>query len=109
MYSIRKILSILTMISFSFCLLGCGAEFFRKKEPKMYSFPEVEARWIRLGQPIEFETEQWYPQDSIDIFLDKEVYLIGNYNGIEVFAEQADVRPYNRIYTKFGVFAKKEK
>ena len=113
MLNIRRILGIFVIVGFVLCLFGCGSKFARKKQPKVYFFPEVEAEWIRNGQPIEFEAEQWYPQDSVDILLDQEVYWIGSYNDTEVFDEKADVRPYNRIYTKFGknkfrVFTKKE-
>ena len=62
----------------------------------------MEAEWIRNGEPIEFEDELWYPADSIEIFLDSEVSLIGEYQGVQFFIDKVDVRPFERLYTKFG-------
>ena len=61
-----------------------------------------EADWIRNGEPIEFEKEKWYPQDGIESLLDSEVYIMGEYRGVQFFVDRTDVRPYNRLYTKFG-------
>lgn len=62
----------------------------------------TEAEWIRNGQPLEFEGEQWYPMDDIENLLDSEVYDIGEYKGAKIFVEQADVRPFNRLYIRFA-------
>jgi hypothetical protein len=67
-----------------------------------YSAPQKEADWIIQGHPIEFEGELWYPQDNVDNFLDSEVALLGEYQGVQFFSEKVDVRPYERLYTKFG-------
>ena len=81
--------------------VGCSdtRSFVRHDIP--YAFPEVEPQWIRDGEPIIFENESWYPKDDIDIFLDKEVYLLGEYKGVQFFIDKADVRPFHRLYTKF--------
>lgn len=68
----------------------------------MYSIPTREAEWIRNGEPIEFDGKQWYPQDGIENLLDSEVYLMGEYRGVEFFVEKTDVKPYDRLYTKFS-------
>ncbi len=60
-----------------------------------------EAQWIRNGEPIEFEGETWYPKDGIETLLDSEVFLIAKYRQVEIFIDKIDVRPYNRLYTKF--------
>jgi len=78
-----------------------------------YPIPASEAQWIRDGDPIEFEGEKWVPQDTIELLKDSEVTLLGEYRGVQFFIENVDVRPYNRLYTKFGrnqfrVFLKKE-
>lgn len=62
----------------------------------------LEPEWIRNGEPIEFEGELWFPADSIENLLDMEVYQVGVYKGIPIFIELTDVRPYDRIYTRFG-------
>lgn len=67
-----------------------------------YSVPPAEAQWIRDGEPLEFEGERWYPEDGTENFLDSEVYVLGEYRGVEFFADKVDVRPYDRLYTKFG-------
>ena len=67
-----------------------------------YIVPSIETEWIRNGEPIEWREELWYPQDGVDILLDAEVYLIGEYKGVQFFVEKIDVQPYNHLYTKFG-------
>lgn len=67
-----------------------------------YAVPAVEAQWIRDGEPIEFEGELWYPADGTEALLDSEVYYVGEYNGVKFFIDKLDVRPYERLYTKFG-------
>ena len=70
---------------------------------KDYLLPSSgEAEWIRNGEPIEFEGEPWFPQDDIEILLDSEVHAVGESRGVEFFIDQADVKPYQRLYTKFG-------
>ena len=68
----------------------------------MYAIPSREAEWIRNGEAIEFDGKKWYPQDGIENLLDSEVYLLGESRGVEFFVEKTDVKPYDRIYTKFG-------
>ncbi len=68
----------------------------------VYKIPQQEAEWIRDGEPIEFEGERWYPRDRLEVLLDSEVILMGQYREIQFFVETRDVRPYNRLYTKFG-------
>jgi len=78
----------------------------------IFRVPDMEAEWIRNGKPIEFEGEFWYPQDAIEVLLDQEVYLVGEYKGVQFFIEKSDVRPYKAVFTKFDrnkfrVFRKK--
>ena len=68
---------------------------------QLYPVPAEEAEWIRQGEPIEFEGERWYPVDGVENLLDSEVYLAGEYRGVQIFVEKMDVRPYDRLYTKF--------
>ena len=67
-----------------------------------YSFPTVEPQWIRNGEPLEFKGEKWYPQDGTESFLDSEVSPLGERDGVYLYVDKLDVKPYNRIYTKFG-------
>lgn len=66
-----------------------------------YVIPSKEASWIRNGEPIEFEGELWYPYDGTEVLQDTEVILAGEYRGVQFFVDRIDVRPYNRLYTKF--------
>ena len=85
-----------------FGFIGCDGNMTKKRRPKSYSIPEMEAVWIQDGNPIVFEEEFWYPRDDVDILSDEEVYLLGEQEGVAFFIGTIDVRPYNRIYTKFG-------
>ena len=101
------------LIYASIFLMGCQSVPVAKEHPWGSRAP-TEAEWIRNGQPIEFEGELWFPADAIENLLDSEVYLVGEYRGVQIFVEFADVRPYNRLYTKFAknkfrFFEKKEK
>ena len=69
---------------------------------EMYNTPEEEAPWIRNGEPIEFDGKLWYPQDGTENLLDSEVYFLGEYRGVQFFVEKKDVKPYDRLYTKFS-------
>ena len=67
-----------------------------------FPVPTIEAEWIRKGEPIQFEEELWYPQDGTETFMDSEMLLATEYNGVQVFVDKQDVRPYHRLYTKFA-------
>jgi len=66
-----------------------------------YPAPGVEARWIRNGEPIEFEGSKWYPANDYEVLEDSEVYQVGQYKGVQVFVEKIATKPFDRIYTKF--------
>ncbi len=68
----------------------------------VYQVPSKEAQWIRDGEPMEFEGDLWYPQDAVDVLLDSEVLLIGECQGVQVFVDKVDVRPFRVLYSKFG-------
>ena len=85
-----------------------------QNQPASVRFAFAEAAWIQNGKPASFENELWYPQDDVENLLDSEVYVIGQYEGIRLYAEYSDVQPYNRIYTRFAknryrLFEKKQK
>ena len=89
---------------FCFLLTGCTLHRGGGNEGQLQSFPfhTVEPSWIRNGEPIEFEGEMWYPQDGTETLLDSEVMYLGEYRGVQFFLDKVDVRPYDRLYTKFG-------
>src|SRR3989338_6423348 len=90
-------------ILFFFIITGCSMNGTSNGgQMLMYPIPDRDAEEIRNGEPIEFDGKQWYPQDGIENLLDSEVYLLGEYRGGEFFVEKTDVKPYDRLYTKFG-------
>ena len=67
-----------------------------------YPVPSVEAGWIRMGDPIIFENDKWFPERDVENLMDNEVYQIGEYRGVQIFVDKIDIKPYERIYTKFA-------
>jgi len=87
-----------------FCLVFlAGCQTTKGNTGHFVSYPvgNIEADWIRNGEPIEYEGVLWYPVDGIESFLDAEVLLMGEYRGVQIFTDKVDVRPYERVYTKF--------
>jgi len=97
-----KYLKLGGMLGMVLTLISCTAMQENAGHMAKYGAPSEEIEWIRNGDPIEFEGDLWYPQDAIDILLDSEVYLAGEYRDVQLFTEKTDVRPYDRLYTKFG-------
>jgi len=64
--------------------------------------PASEVAWIRNGEPISFEGENWYPTDEVENLLDNEVYAAGMYREVPFFLDKTDVKPFDRIYTRFA-------
>ena len=67
-----------------------------------YRAPVIEAAWIRNGDPIVYEGQQWYPVRDVENFMDTEVFQIGEYQDVQIFVEKVDIKPYQRVYTKFS-------
>ncbi len=67
-----------------------------------YPSPVVEAGWIRNGEPIVFEDAKWFPVRDVENLMDSEVYQIGEYKDVQIFVDKLDVKPYQRLYTKFA-------
>ncbi|MDP8212464.1 MAG: hypothetical protein P9X22_04115 [Candidatus Zapsychrus exili] len=98
-------INIFKKIIIIFCLVfivGCQSTKGNFGKFQSYDVPNSEAVWIINGDPIEFEDELWFPYDGTESLLDSEVYILGVYNGVQFFADKTDVRPYSRLYTKFG-------
>jgi hypothetical protein len=84
------------------CLVGQGCTgLARSSRSELSAVPLAEADWIRNGEPVEFEEELWYPTDELENLLSEEVFLIGEIRGVEVFIDRADVKPFERLYTRF--------
>ena len=85
-----------------FATAGCQSTGGNAGRIQSYTLNSIEAEWIRNGKPIDFESELWYPVDGVEGFLDSEMRLMGKHQGIEFFIDKVDVRPFSRLYTKFG-------
>ena len=86
----------------SLALTGCVSSTGNVGNMPKYGVPVAEAEWIREGEPLEYDGQKWYPRDDIDVLTDAEVVLAGEYRGVQFFTSRVDVRPYSRLYTKFG-------
>lgn len=98
----KKLLLVLLLFSLTFAV-GCRtAGRGNSGQVQSFVFQPVEAEWIRNGEPIVFEGETWYPKDDIESLQDSEVYYLGEYRSVQFFVDRVDVRPYDRLYTKFA-------
>lgn len=97
----KKLLAYL-FCCFSLFIFGCTGT--TGNDGQLQSFPiaGLEADWIRNGEPIVFEDETWYPSDGIEVLMDSEVLLKGEHRSVQFFVEKTDIRPYDRLYTKFS-------
>ena len=93
--------------------VGCNRVLIEGEQAQSFNFPSLEADWVRNGEPLEYEGKLWYPQDDLENLVDSEMYPLGQYKDVPFFCEKQDVRPFNRLYTKFArnkfrLFLKKE-
>ena len=97
----KKILTVTMWFSMVF-LAGCVLPQ-RGDAPSIVDATQLtEPVWIRNGEPIVFEAEDWFPMDEVENLLDSEVYQAGTYRDVPFFIEKTDVRPFDRIYTHFS-------
>ena len=80
-----------------------GCVFSRSGDDKLslIGAPVSEAAWIRDGEPIKLEGENWYPTDEVENLLDNEVVQIGTYRDVLFYLDRTDVKPFDRVYTRF--------
>ena len=83
-------------------LAGCVSSHGKQYVSGTYKTPDTEAQWIQDGMPIEYNGTLWYPVDDIESFRDQEMMQVGEHNGVPFFIDRIDIKPYNRLYTKFG-------
>lgn len=95
-------LKAMIILSTAFLCVGCQTTGGNVGHVQSYSTMPIEAEWIRNGEPIIFEEEEWYPADSVEGFLDSEMMLVGVYRDVQFFIDKVDIRPFARLYTKFG-------
>lgn len=92
------------IVIFLSCFLGACARHLKGTNFNLpnYAFSKNEPDWIRNGEPISYEGDLWYPQDMYDVLMDTEVLSLGEHQGVQFFVGKIDVRPYDRLYTKFA-------
>jgi hypothetical protein len=95
-------ITVLLILAIGLGLCGCRSTGGNVGKLQSYPFKTTEAAWIRNGEPIDFEGDLWFPVDGVETLLDSEVEIVAEYRNIQVFVEKIDVRPFNRLYTKFG-------
>ncbi len=97
----KKILAVLMcggMVFLAGCITGP-----RMDEAAIVTSTQLtESVWIRNGEPVVFEAEDWFPTDEVENLLDSEVYEAGTYRDVPFYIEKTDVRPFERIYTHFS-------
>lgn len=98
----NKVIIFCSIIGIMIIFSGCRTTSGNVGQMQSFALPVAEEQWILNGEPIEFEGEWWYPQDGIESLQDSEVYLLGTYRDVQYFVDKIDVRPYDRLYTKFG-------
>lgn len=98
----RIYLAVVALFLINMFLLGCQSTQGNQGVMNNYVVNAIEAEWIRDGLPIEYDNEKWYPTDNAESLQDSEVYLLGEYKGVQFFVDKMDVKPYNRLYTKFS-------
>ncbi len=96
---IKNLFFIIGMVLF---ITGCHSSAGNIGQLQSYPIPTNEAEWIQNGEPLEFDGEQWFPQDGTESLIDAEVQLIGEFRGVQFFNDKEDVRPFKRLYTKFS-------
>jgi hypothetical protein len=97
-----KVLRAFLLIGVVFLVSGCVLTQGGPDTSFTSSYPLTEPEWIRDGQPIEFDGEQWYPTDNVESLLDTEVYQAGEYKGVPFYLDKTDVKPFDRLYTRFA-------
>ncbi len=100
----RQVKSVLFIAGVVILFSGCASFSSNKNDGQLQSYPipVIEAAWIRNGEPVVFENKQWFPVRDLENLMDSEVFQIGEYKGVQIFVDKVDIKPYERIYTKFG-------
>ncbi len=78
---------------------GCATGSWSRRS-KDYAIKEAD--WVREGKPIIYESKSWYPTEYIENHLDKEMEYIGEFQQLPFYVELRQIKPYNRVYTKFN-------
>ena len=96
------------MKTIAICILffcaGCAGMNAGSNNGQLQSYPAplIEASWIRNGEPIVYEGKQWFPVRDVESLLDTDVYQVGEYKDVQIFVDKTDIKPYERLYTKFA-------
>jgi len=97
-----KVYRLFMMIGAALLVSGCVLSQGGPERSLTSSYPLTEPQWVRDGQPIEFEGALWYPTDNVEGLLDTEVYQVGEYKSVPCYLDKMDVKPFDRLYTRFA-------
>lgn len=89
---------VFVLLGLVFIAAGCAAnsQFSPGKD-----YAAKEAAWIKDGKPILYDNKSWYPTEFIENHLDKEMEYIDSFQKVPFYVERRQIRPYDRLYTKF--------
>lgn len=89
---------IFILLFFISSLLGCVAG---SSSRRYGDYAMKEADWIKEGRPLINKNNKWYPTEYIENHLDSEMEYVGEFQQVSFYVERRQIKPYNRIYTKF--------
>ncbi|MEW6008659.1 MAG: hypothetical protein AB1629_03400 [Candidatus Omnitrophota bacterium] len=79
-------------------LAGCAGSYAARRN---IDYAIKEAEWIKDGKPLIYDNKSWYATEFIENHLDNEMEYVGEFQNAPFYVERRQIKPYNRIYTKF--------
>ena len=59
-----------------------------------------EQEWFKKGQPISFANKSWTPKGEEVESADKNMRIVGKFQGFNIYVKESDKEPYKLIYIK---------
>ncbi len=56
--------------------------------------------WFRKGQPISFANKSWTPKGKEVELVDKDMRIVGKFQGFNIYVKENDKEPYRLVYIK---------
>ncbi len=91
---VKCILVVFLAVVLAGCIAGSGGR-------RNVDYAIKEAGWIKDGKPIIHDNRSWYPTEYIENHLDGEMEYVGEFQSVPFYVERRQIKPYNRVYTKF--------
>lgn len=90
----KRISVLFLAVALSGCIAGSAGR-------RNIDYAIKEAGWIKEGKPIIHDDKSWYATEYIENHLDNEMEYVGEFQSVPFYVERRQIKPYNRIYTKF--------